>query len=138
MKVIVCVDDRMGTEFNRRPLSRDRELIRDLLLLAGRDPLWADTSLAPLFPDGLPDSVRFCSDPLTKAGPGEYVFVAGHPLAAFADRIEELILYRWNRLYPSDRRLDLDPSLWRQIQDVSFPGSSHARISRETYKRTEE
>lgn len=134
MKVIVCVDDRLGTEFNRRPLARDRELMRDLMLLVGRERLWMEPRFLPLLPEEARKRVFLHSDPLSAAAPGDYVFSAGKPLQGHEDGIEELILYRWNRLYPSDRKLDLNPDAWRQVQEVSFAGSSHSRITRETYK----
>jgi len=135
VKVIVIVDDRMGTEYNRRPLSRDRKLIRDLLFLTGPAPLYADARLLSLFPENDRHSVRVSDDPFADAGPGEYVLAGGRPLSDIQDQIEELILYRWNRHYPSDKRLDLDPDAWTLMQYASFAGSSHPRISREIYKK---
>ena len=49
------------------------------------------------------------------------------------DRLEQVILYRWNRDYPADVRFTLDLSGFRLRQRVDFAGSSHEKITEEIY-----
>ena len=55
-------------------------------------------------------------------------------LASFKDRIERIILYRWNRAYPGDMFFDikLDRS-WHLASAEDFAGSSHEKITKEIY-----
>ena len=82
---------------------------------------------APLFP-GAP--VRADADFLDKAGPGEFCWAEGQALRPYAERIEKLICFRWNRRYPGDVFLDLPLEDWRLTERVDFPGFSHEKITR--------
>ena len=49
MRLIVCVEDRMGMLFHARRLSRDREATRRIVQLAGQGPLWVSPYSQGLF-----------------------------------------------------------------------------------------
>lgn len=49
------------------------------------------------------------------------------------ERADRLVLYRWGRRYPADRRLDLPPKGWRLEGRTEFPGRSHDMITKEIY-----
>ncbi|MBO6158472.1 MAG: hypothetical protein J6P72_04305, partial [Firmicutes bacterium] len=44
------------------------------------------------------------------------VFVEDQPLSPYEEAIEELVLYQWNRVYPFDRKLDLDLSGYELVE----------------------
>ena len=135
MTVFVCVDDENGMLFNRRRQSRDRVLIEDVLRTAGGAPLWVSPYSAPLFAEADP-AVHTAEQPLEAAGAEEACFVEVPPLAPWLARIQTLIVYRWNRLYPSDRRLDIDPAQGFSLRETSeFAGSSHEKITKEVWSR---
>ena len=51
------------------------------------------------------------------------------------DRVEKIILYKWNRHYHADHYFDI--SLldgWVLNDIVDFKGSSHEKITREVYQ----
>ena len=130
MTVFVCVDDENGMLFNRRRQSRDRVLIEDVLRTAGGAPLWVSPYSAPLFAEADP-AVHTAEQP-----PEEACFVEVPPLAPWLARIQTLIVYRWNRLYPADRRLDIDPAQGFSLRETSeFAGSSHEKITKEVWSR---
>ena len=54
-----------------------------------------------------------------------------------ADRLEGLVLYRWNRRYPADAWLDVRPGPpgWTLARREEFSGHSHERITKEVYTR---
>ena len=56
-------------------------------------------------------------------------------ITPYADKIEQIILYKWNRKYPADFKLDLELRNWELIEVLEFVGSSHERITREIYQR---
>ena len=134
---IVCVDDRGGVMFNGRRLSRDRLLRRRLLAdLAGRT-LWMNRYSRAQFDETGNMRLRVNEDFLSMAGAGEYCFVEGLPLRPHLERIEGLILFRWNRRYPADTFLDLSPAdpPWHLVRREDFPGNSHQILTKEVYAR---
>ena len=74
---------------------------------------------------------------MDKAGPGELCFVEEPPLLPWLDRLEGLVLYRWNRRYPADAWLDVRPGPpgWTLARREEFSGHSHERITKEVYTR---
>lgn len=137
MIIIQCVDNRNGTFFNRRRQSQDR-LLRSRILSELHDRrLWMNAYSLRQFQKELPLEVRLSVDEdfLTKAGTGEVCFVEGLPLLPWLDRIEQVILYRWNRDYPADTYLDLalDAPPWSLAAREDFPGFSHPMLTKEVY-----
>ena len=135
MIAIVCLDDRNGMSFNRRRQSRDACLRQKVLELAEGSRLWMSPYSAEQFgPEG-EGRIHVSDSFLEKAGKGDYVFVEDRALAPFAAELEKLIVFRWNRMYPGDRYLDLDLTNgpWRKTSERDFPGKSHERITMEVY-----
>ncbi len=130
MIVIVCLDDNNGMMFNKRRQSSDVVLTQRILDMADTSRLWTNEYSAKLF-NGLEISVA--ADFMKQAGKGEYCFVEDTDIAPYIDRIEKLIIYRWNRRYPSDRKLDLSLDHWTLIQTQEFAGKSHPVITEEVY-----
>ena len=71
---------------------------------------------------------------LFKASKEDYCFVENMPLAEHIESIEKIILYKWNRDYPSDFTLDITiDNEWKLTQTEEFKGSSHDKITEEIY-----
>ena len=135
MRVIVCLDDRNGMLFNRRRQSRDRRVVEDILRELGEKRLLVNGFSAPLF-DHAGDRIRVEDDPLAAAGREDVCVVENQPLAPWAAAIERLTVYRWNRVYPADMRLDLALDRgWHLVAASDFPGFSHEKITKEIYER---
>ena len=132
MIAALCIDDNRGLRFNRWRQSRDRAVTADLLQSAGGRTLWIAPGSAALFPEG---AVTACEAFLERAGEGEWCFVEDRPLAPVLHKIEALVLYRWNRVYPADTYLDVIPweSGWRLTSREEFSGRSHKLITKEVY-----
>ena len=124
----MCVDDHYGLQFNHRRQSRDSALIADVLEQAGT--VWLHPSSAGLFPGGA--AVNADVDFLSKAGIGEWCFAEDRAYLEYADKIEKIVLYRWNRVYPRDMTFQF-PGQWKLAESQDFPGSSHEKITREVY-----
>lgn len=135
MILILCLDDKNGMAFNRRRQSRDAEGVKKLLALTAGAPLWMNAYSARLF-EGAPN-LHVAEDFMDQAGPGEYAFAEFPPLSPYAREVERILALRWNRAYPADAKLDipLKPGLWRLIKREDFPGSSHEKLTLETYER---
>jgi hypothetical protein len=49
--------------------------------------------------------------------------------------VDEIIVYKWNRVYPADTHFNIDLGNWTLTESVDFEGSSHEKITREIYRR---
>ena len=134
MKTIVCIDDKFGMLFDGKRQSRDRGLIENLLDFVGKERLFISPFSKILF-DG--KSVVISDNPLDQAGKGDFVFVEDLFLLPYLDKIEEIIIYKWNRTYPRDALLDLLPERYglTLVERLDFVGTSHKKITREVYRK---
>lgn len=130
MKLIVCLDDRNGMTFLGRRQSQDALLRRDLLAYVAGSTLSMNAYSAAQFEAGSPIST-------TEQPPAcGYWFVENLPVEPLLP-LEELVIYRWNRHYPSDKKFPLVLALegLQLAHTAEFPGSSHEKITREVYKK---
>lgn len=132
MKVIVCVDDNGGMLFNRRRQSQDKTLTEDVIKNNGK--IWINSFSSKLFSEYV-GQVIIDDEFLNKAGKGECCFVENQLLTPYEDRIEQLVVYKWNRKYPSDFKLDLNIDNWKLKEQAEFEGNSHEKITREIYSK---
>lgn len=132
MKVIVCVDDNLGMLFNKRRQSRDAKVIEDISKMT--EKLWIHPFSDKLFSE-FSGQVAAAEDFLGKAEQGEFCFVENQKIMPYADEIEQLIVYHWNRKYPSDFKLDVNLKDWKLAETIEFEGTSHEKITREIYQR---
>ena len=134
MILAACIDDSLGMSFNRRRQSRDSAVYADLAAYAASSPIYMDSRSAHLF-EGLNANIICRPDYAESAGKGEFCFTEFISPGPYETKIEKLILYRWNRRYPSDVKFDIDLSQWQLEFTVDFPGSSHEKITKEVYIR---
>lgn len=132
MILIVCVDERMGMAFGGRRLSRDRAVYEDIASACGK--IWLSPRSAALF-EGVDIELVADENFLDNAPKGECCFAEFLSPAPYEHRIEKIILYRWNRRYPSDTKLGIELEAWQPESVTDFPGSSHEKITKEVYVR---
>lgn len=146
MILMLCVDDNYGLAFNGRRQSRDREVLEDMLRLSGKCRIWMAPESAALFAlpeltavletNGFPsDKLQVDKNFLKQAKAGEYCFAEKFDSTeeTIRERVEELILYHWNRTYPADMHLQWDFTDYSLEDTVEFSGYSHEKITRERY-----
>ena len=67
---------------------------------------------------------------------GAYCFVEDRAIAPVQEKIEKIILFRWNRAYPADMYFDITLSDgWHVTETHEFAGSSHEKITEEVYEK---
>lgn len=135
MIAIVCIDDNFGMMFNNRRQSRDITIIQKITEIAKGSKIWVNKYSYPLFEEGNNSNVNVDENYLSEASSGEYCFVENKELKPFEKWIEKLIVFRWNRDYPTDKKLDIDLSLWSLQETSEFVGNSHKKITMEVYKK---
>ena len=140
MRVICCLDDRMGMMFHDRRQSKDREVIRDMLEMCRGNRLWVKAYSRKLFAEypGVGD-VEIITDEVfwDKGADEDFCFVEDGLAECRKDRISRLILYRWNRSYPADRYFEMDLKNWVRTGMREFLGYSHEKITKEIYEKKE-
>jgi len=134
MTLVVCLDDAMGMAFGGKRQSRDSVLCRDLTDYAGGRRILMSPYSEPLF-EGLGACVEAAPDYMDKACGDCLCFPELESPEELEKRAEEMLLYRWNRRYPSTLRFRPDEKCWRLSSVTEFAGSSHEKISREVYVR---
>ena len=129
MTLYICLDDRNGLQFNKRRQSRDSAVLEDI-----RSQLSGSLLIDP-FSEKL---IREAQIPyvLPPENAADY-FAEDIPSQEVLDNTKELVIYRWNRHYPSDIRWEPDmASLGFSLKEtIEFPGTSHEKITREVYER---
>ena len=132
MIVILCLDDKKGMMFNNRRQSKDKFVIQDILKLVDGKKLFISSYSESLF-QGLESKLIIDDNFLNNAAEEDYCFVENNNLKDFAEKIEKIIVYKWNRIYPSDLKLEITIQDWNLIGRFEFVGNSHDKITREVY-----
>ena len=131
MIMVVCIDDKGGMLFNHRRQSQDRLLRLDLLREAAGKPIWMNAYSARQFTEE-PENIRIAEDFYLQAGEGAFCFFEDVDPVPWLDRAEAVILYHWNRRYPSDRPGFPQPLAgWSVKRREDFAGASHECITKE-------
>ena len=131
MILAVCADDRLGMSFGGRRQSKDSAVRRRLLELSGGNLRMSEYSARQF-----DEPVYSGTDYLSGAKSGDWCFVENGDYEGFSDAIEQIVLLRWNRHYPSDLRFSF-PGKWNLTQSEEFPGSSHDKLTLEVYEPCE-
>lgn len=136
MTVIICVSDGGGALFGGRRLSRDREVISDIALTVGDASLFVSEYSEALFSKS-EISVIAVSDPISSAGRGDFVFIEDGGIRRGLGKTDSVIIYRWNRKYPFDTKIDTEPMRegFSLSESLDFKGHSHEKITREIWRR---
>jgi len=133
MIVFMCLDNNNGMMFNNRRQSRDSVLIDNIVSECGNTDLLLNNYSAPLFQNKIKSIID--EEFIAHAKPGQYCFVENVDISAELSRIEKIIIYRWNRDYPSDMtfNVNLEKSNYCMVNKEDFIGSSHDKITKETW-----
>ena len=131
MKIIVCVDNKNGMLFNGRRQSSDRIVCERVLKHTQNTGLWMNRYSAKLFKDP-PYYLTVAEDFLDRCPADQWCFVENTDISQYRHKIRQVLLYRWNRTYPSDVTL---PCLGLNEPDKvsEFAGNSHDLITEELY-----
>ena len=135
LTVAIPVDDGMGMTIFGKRQSSDRVLIADFMKDHEGKSIYISSFSRRLFENY--DSVNITDDPINDSCEGGVLFIENIKPSIFIGDVGTLIIYRWNREYPSDTKFDIDPEKegFKLISATDFVGSSHKKISKEIYIR---
>lgn len=134
MTVAVCIDDNGGMLFNNRRVSRDEAVLRDLAKNAGDKAIRINEFSVQLFKQA---SINYSESKyfLETAGKDDICFAENVGLSQDINKIDRLIVYCWNRRYPSDFKLDADLSMFSLTESYELTGKSHDKITVNVYEK---
>ena len=133
MNLIVCLDQRNGMLFGGRRQSMDRLLRERMLRVVGEGKLWINSYTAGQF-GSVPESVIVDDCFLDKAEQDDYCFVENGDIDSAAIKARKVIIYRWDRIYPSDVSFPIQILAdFRKLSEHKFQGYSHKEITEEVF-----
>lgn len=135
MKLIAVLDNAGGMLFNQRRQSQDRILREHILTKFQPEKLWMNAFTFDQFSECDAPCICVSESCLEEASEGDYIFIENLPASDYLDKIEQIILYKWNRDYPADFYFDLSLENWKLSTIEEFPGYSHELITEEIYDR---
>lgn len=133
MKLIFCIDDKKGMMFFGKRQSQDSVLRKWIINHTAESKLWMSAYSAKQFSD----QTNFVVDDnyIANATIGDFCFIEdkGYSL----DNVSEIILCKWNRKYQADKVFDIDLKAngFKKVSSEDIKGSSHDKITIETYKK---
>lgn len=133
MNVIICLDDNNGMLFNNKRQSRDKALLSDIFCDL-KDEMLFITEFSEKLMAEYSDRIIICES-VSKLENGKWFFCENVDLTAFADKIEKLVVYKWNRVYPADFNCSLDFSLFNLESESDFEGNSHSVITKQIFSK---
>ena len=135
MTVILCLDDSKGMLFNNRRLSRDAMVFEDIKTYLNGSLFINEFSEKLIASSGL--KYEIFKNFVTNDGSETIYFIENISVKEHLDKIDRIIVYWWNRNYPSDMKLDFDPIEFgfRSTSIYEFVGKSHEKITREIFER---
>ena len=133
MKLIVCVDLNNGMLFNNRRQSRDKLLIEHICKLVDNNQLWITEFSQKLF-EGKKYNLFELKD-IEEIKETDFVFLENYSLKTLEDKLNEIILFNWNRNYPADLFFDISLDNWKLESEKEIEGFSHEKITQKIYKR---
>ncbi len=129
MIVFACVDDNFGLCFNKRRQSRDKTVYDRIYEIIGDKKLYITEFSKELFKEDkiLIKKEVFISDE-------ETFFFIENEIPENLCKAEKIILFHWNRNYPSDLKFTL-PDCFKEVNRYEFKGNSHDKITEITYEK---
>jgi len=135
MTVIFCLDDNRGMLFNNRRLSRDAMVFEDIKTYLKGALQINEFSEKLVASSGI--NYELFKNFVTKPDFETIYYIENISVKEHLDKIDRIIVYWWNRKYPSDVVLDFDPNEfgYNSTSIYEFSGKSHEKITREIFER---
>ena len=137
MNIIICLDDDNGMMFNKRRQSQDRILRADLKEFIKDKDLYMNNYSYKLYKDIDNGNIKVSENFLEQCTENDFCLVEDKLLNNYINKINNIIIYKWNRIYPSDLYFDINltSTSWELLETKEFEGSSHEKITRIIYRR---
>ncbi|MFM1536559.1 hypothetical protein ABGF49_07165 [Helcococcus ovis] len=139
MNIILCLSKNKGFTFFNQRQSFDRNMIFDMIMHVNNRKLYISNYTKKLF-DNLEINLEniFVLDKHNKEQIGEddFIFIEKkEELIFFENAPKEIVVYNWNREYPTDYYFEFDFSDYLKIKEECIVGNSHEEITKIVYKK---
>lgn len=133
MKLIFCIDEKKGMMFFGKRQSQDSVLREWIISHTAGSKLWMSSYSAKQFKEL--EGYIVDDDYISKATVGDYCFIEDKGYTF--ENVSEIILCHWNRRYQADKVFDVDLKAngFKKVDSIDIKGSSHDKITIETYKK---
>ena len=137
MKLFVCLDEVGGMTFNKRRQSSDRIIRDDMLKIVQNARFLVNSYTAKQFTEEQINQIELDENCLEHANEDTFIFIENIGVSNYISKIEQIIVYRWQRKYPADFFFDVDltSSDWELTGKEELVGYSHECILKEVYKK---
>ena len=121
--------------FNNRRLSRDAMVFEDIKTYLSGTLKINSFSEKLVAASGV--NYEIFNNFVTNPDSESFYYIENISVKENLDKINRIIVYWWNRKYPSDTKLDFDPLEcgYKSISVYEFVGKSHEKITREIFER---
>ena len=135
MTVIFCLDENKGMLFNNRRLSRDAMVFEDIKTYLTGTLKINSFSEKLVAASGI--NYEIFKNFVTNSDLESFYYIENISVKENLNKIDRIIVYWWNRKYPSDTKLDFDPIErgFKSTSIVDFKGKSHEKITREIFEK---
>lgn len=133
MRVIVMLDKENGMLFGGKRQSRDRKVIDDMQSFLGENVLVMKPFSHDLYQE-VKVHIKVTESLWDKENRSYTILVEDEDITPYLPLIEEIVIYHWNRTYPGDFFFTAPLEEYKKIEEVSFPGFSHDKITRTLYR----
>lgn len=138
MKVIYVLDKDNGVLFNHRRQSRDAFLVENIVNRVKQEngTLYVSDYSKELF-EGTDVSIQSLAEfDLSGAKENDFVFIENEEIQLddYKGKVD-FYFYKWTRVYPSDKKLDLPFNQTTIVKKEKFDGRSHDKIYLEIWRR---
>lgn len=132
MKLVICLDENNGINFNKRRQSQDIKQREDFVKLIGKEKLFLKEYSFELYKD-FDLNLEIVKDFYEKEG---YYLFEEKVSDEFLEKVDTIICYFWNRDYPFDETFEAYQNKeWKEFEKKEFVGKSHDKITRIIYKK---
>lgn len=128
MNIIICIEKNKGISFNNRRLSKDKKIIDDIV--KNYDVVGNKYTQAMFEEYGLTIKEKKIKNATKK---DLYYFIEDDSINSI-DCINNLIIYDFNRNYPSDVKLIINLEDFILIEEFKIEGTSHKEIIKKVYR----
>lgn len=137
MKLIICIDERKGMMFNGKRQSRDSVIIADIIkgYKGGLEERFLISEYSEALFENSSLEYKVKRSPMKSAKEKDTCFIEDEWETEYESKIDELVIYNWNRHYPADTYFHMNLEGYTLVKTEELVGSSHEKITKETYRR---
>ena len=138
MKLILCVEENGGMAFHNRRVSKDRVQLENMMEEIKETPFYVSPYSAKML-----EEYGFCgyvetTEPDQIAEEDAWYFCEFGEYEVLLPKVTEILLYQWNRRYPSNVAFDMQLlEDYEKTEETEFQGSSHDKITKIRYCKKE-